>query len=432
MQQDFDLDFGEKLYERIFRNASIGILVFNKDTRLISMNPQVEAYTGFQETELIGTQFFDVVVSDIPLRRKLCEQLQSGFETDLDAHFSLTHKKSGAILELTVTSSRVDPDGQSSLLVLLQNATNRRAFETVIESSFDKFIQTTIDLDAAMKKIREQSRVLKEYKNRTERELSMARDVQQAIIPQVFPYNENVEAWGAAFPSSELGGDYLDIFELSERKLAILMADVSGHGVPSALITMMTKVFFSNLARAHHDPLTVIQHVNAEMERIFNNSGHFLSAVYCVLDLCTLELQTVIAGHPRPICYIPSTDRLTQIGDRAVGAVLGIAPTYAESYTVKYDQLEEGSILIFYTDGVTEAYSTREGTTRLFGLTRLLRCIKTNVDKTPRRIIEEIRLEVDKYSEEVTATDDRAFIVLRIRKRKPEMQPDAAAPTSFA
>ncbi|MCB1303512.1 MAG: SpoIIE family protein phosphatase [Leptospiraceae bacterium] len=410
---------GQVLYENIFRSASVGILLFNENLEVVFVNDLVKLLTGYDPEELRGSQFFDIVIPDSRGAAYL-QGLRKANSEPLELDINI-QKQSGELMDLNVTSSAFHSENQNYVLLIIQNITNRKASEKVMEDSFDKFIQTTIDLDQALKKIREQSAELTSYKDKMENELEVAQLVQSAIIPEEFPASEYAEAFGICLPCNELGGDYLDVFELDHDRLGLLIADVSGHGVPSALITTMVKVYFTSLAREIPDPARLMSAVNAEMYKIFGGTGFYFTACYSVLNLRTHEIATVLGGHSAPYRYNPEIAGVTQLNAEA-GTIVGAIPPQLASYETAITQLREGDTLLYYTDGIYEARAGAEDQ-ELYGEDRLVAFMEKNRHVGPRALVKGLISDVDSYFQGHPPNDDRSVLAIRIGRKKEGSDP---------
>lgn len=440
----------QEAFSDILKRANVGLLLLageNQGHRVLYANAFMEGLTGFAPTEIQERGFFELVtggdasaVQDYQNKVKIATR-----EPPHDFDVAV-QRKNGDKIDLNITTSLMETSEEEPyVLLIVQNITNRKAFERVIVSSFDKFIQTTIELDAALKKIREQSKALANYKEKIQNELMIASSVQRAMIPQSFPTNELVDIWGQSIPCSELGGDYLDIFQLDRNRLGILLADVSGHGVHAALISAMAKVYFVNYSRHYADPAHVLARVNSDLEKIFRGTGFYLSAVYSVLDLDTMLMRTATAGHENPLCYfqheptpisplepadlenkeqLDSTttpQELLRIGNLEGGAILGSLSPGEVHYNSQTNQLRAGSTIVYYTDGIPEA---RNAHNEFYGDDRLHDFIRKNHYLSAREFTQKLLRDTDAFYQGAEPNDDRTLIVLQILK-----SPQIAVPT---
>jgi hypothetical protein len=182
-----------------------------------------------------------------------------------------------------------------------------------------------------------------------DQELRTARAIQTAILPRDLPVLPGVDLAARYVPMTAVGGDFYDVLTIDDRRLGILVADVSGHGVPAALIASMVKVAVSSQVEHAHDPGRVLQGVNqilcGSLER------QFVTAAYVFIDLEARRLTGATAGHPPVLLWSAGDGRLVELG--ASGILLGHFPD--AEYTPVEHQIADGDRVVLYTDGVIEA-----------------------------------------------------------------------------
>lgn len=398
-------------YSSIFQKANVGLLLLNREGQVLYANAFCREISGYEPDELRGTGFFELVIPDAGKAQAQREKVLGVFEESVPEFDLTVRRRSGESMDVNIAVTLFDTGADKHALLTIQNITNRKAFERVIESSFDKFIQTTVELDAAFKKIQEQSKALAEYKEKIQGELELAGSVQRSIIPQTFPASELYDIWGISVPSSELGGDYLDVFQLERGRLGILISDVSGHGVHAALITAMAKVYFVSYTRQYNDPAHVLARVNADLEKIFRGTGFYMSAVYSILDLERMSITTATAGHENPLCYNPATKQITRIGNMEGGAIIGSLDPEWVRFESATNQLTEGCLLLYFTDGITEA---RGPGSEFYGDERLYEYIRRNHYLSAREFTEGLIEATTNFYGGGEANDDRTLVTLQI------------------
>ena len=184
-------------------------------------------------------------------------------------------------------------------------------------------------------------------------ELDIAAKMQQAILPRHWPSHRDFSLWGAMRSAKEVGGDFYDHFQLEGGKIGMVVADVSGKGVPAALFGMVSKTLLR--ATATQDaiaPGSVIASVNDVLCQD-NESCMFVTVFYAVLDPGRGQLSYVNAGHPPPL--LVHADGRTEFLPLTGGIALGVADDML--FEQQSIQLEPGDCLVIYTDGVTEAFN---------------------------------------------------------------------------
>jgi sigma-B regulation protein RsbU (phosphoserine phosphatase) len=201
-----------------------------------------------------------------------------------------------------------------------------------------------------------------------QQELEIARQLQLSILPKPLPPRSDVALHGLMVPAKEVGGDFFDYFFLDQRTLGIVVADVSGKGVPAAMFMAMTRTLLKATTLFSISPSASIERLNAVLAAE-NDQMMFVTLFYGVLDLSTGRLTYVNAGHNPPFLCRPdgSVTPLPRSGDIAI-AVFEEAP-----YREMTIDLVAGDLVFLYTDGVTEAFDI-DGTE--FGEARLITLLK--------------------------------------------------------
>lgn len=243
-------------------------------------------------------------------------------------------------------------------------------------------------------------------KENTDRQLRIAHEVQGQLIPKRPPSIPGYEIAGTCLPTFEIGGDYFDYVELDGGNLGIALADVSGHGVPAALVISAFRALLRTQARGCQDPALVAQAVNQTLPE-FTGASDFVTAVYGVLHPASGLFAYTNCGHPPPLFFRTNGDiELLKLG----GPALGILEK--QTFECGHHPLEPGGLLVMYTDGVTESFGTNGSP---YGLERLVRCVRQSMDLPVPQIIDAIVASVRSYSGTEGVVDDFTLVIVRRR-----------------
>ncbi len=275
--------------------------------------------------------------------------------------------------------------------------------------------------------ISKQKRVQQELQERNsqmEEDLSLAREFQQAFIQAdypIFPPEVNKEdsilEFGHAYlPSGAVGGDFFEIFAVSENKLGIFISDVMGHGVRSALVVATIRGLIEELGELRLDPKAFITHMNRDLTRIIKHHGHvtFATAFYMVLDLTTGKITYASAGHPAPFLLHSKSETVDMLPfeEGKLGPALGIFDsTVYESSTC---QMEAGDGLMLYTDGIFEAEN--EETCECYEVERVAQTVQQNMKETPSDLVNILINKVHEFCDSDYFDDDVCLIGVRLKK----------------
>lgn len=247
-------------------------------------------------------------------------------------------------------------------------------------------------------------------KERIEAELNVANHIQSSMLPCIFPAFPELkefEIYATMNPAKEVGGDFYDFFMVDDRHLAVVMADVSGKGIPAALFMVIGKT----LIKDHTQPQKSLGEVFNSVNNLLcdsNKEGLFITAFEGVLDLITGQFCYVNAGHELP--YICRKNQDFEPYKIKSGFVL--AGMEDMHYMEGSLQLETGDRVFLYTDGVTEATNAAD---ELYGNKRLQDILNRNKGMAPQQLLEEIKNDVDRFAEGVSQFDDITMLCLEYK-----------------
>lgn len=238
-------------------------------------------------------------------------------------------------------------------------------------------------------------------------ELSIAAKIQKGMLSDKFPDRPEFDLFASMNPAKEVGGDFYDFYLLDEDHLCLLIADVSGKGVPAALFMMMSKNVLQNLAVAGNSPQEILQKANTQL-CTNNREKMFVTVWLGILEISTGLLTAVNAGHEKPVIKKPG-ENFEILNDKH-GFVLGGMPR------MKYKQyeirLEPGSKLFVYTDGVPEATDNKE---QIFGMERTVQALNTVKDEKPEQILQCIDQAVSEFVGDMEQFDDLTMLCLEYK-----------------
>ena len=249
-------------------------------------------------------------------------------------------------------------------------------------------------------------------KERIGAELNIATQIQADMLPSIFPPfpdREEFVIYATMMPAKEVGGDFFDFFMVDDRHLAMVMADVSGKGVPAALFMVIGKTLLKDHTVPDKDLGEVFMEVN-ELLCESNKEGLFITAFEAVLDIATGELRFVNAGHELP--FIKKKDGAYEAYKVKAGFVL--AGMEGIRYKAGSMMLEPGDKLFLYTDGVPEATN---GAQELYGMERLSQTLNRCGDLPPEALLPAVKEAVDTFVGDAPQFDDITMLSLEYVKK---------------
>ena len=244
-------------------------------------------------------------------------------------------------------------------------------------------------------------------KERLQRELMLAQEMQKRLLPQDLPVFASVDMKAVSSPALEVGGDYYDYVLIDENLVGIVIGDVSGKGVGAAFYMAEVKGIFQSLARIYRSPREFMIKANDALVSSIDKRS-FISLIYSTINVTTGELIVSRAGHC-PMLYISSVKKEYV---KPVGIGLGITSgkIFDESVEEQKIMMKSGDVCVFYTDGVTES---RDSNGDEFGYERLLDVVDANKQRTAEEIKEAIIQTVWSYTDAKGYHDDLTVFVVK-------------------
>lgn len=253
---------------------------------------------------------------------------------------------------------------------------------------------------------------------RLEQELSIAHEFQRMLLPTDFPHLEGYELHAVSEAATVVGGDYFDYFEVDEQHLGLVIADVSGKGIPGALIMAMVRSVLRAEARDVLSPKEVLRRVNQRLV-MDTKENVFITMTYCILNLQTGRMTFVRAGH-EPVLIL-DFDQKTVNQLEPAGIALGLVPGSIFDHNEEAEvQLNPGEIVLLYTDGVIEAMD--QGSNE-YGRDRLIARLRDAEQASSEDIIQDVVKDIHQFTLGIPQHDDIAMLALHV------LNPDASADT---
>lgn len=244
-------------------------------------------------------------------------------------------------------------------------------------------------------------------------ELTLARKIQSAMLPQRMPRVKGLELGMLFIPSGDIGGDFIDFFEYADqRHLGVVFADITGHGVPAALLSAMFKVAMDEVVHQSRRPAECFAQLNQRLAREFPR-GNFASAFYTLFDM-RHRTMTYAKASQEPALLFRENRELEVLS--AGGPVLGILdPSVWDDvrYLDHSVRLREGDLVFFYTDGLVEIENSSG---EMLDRQKLTRWITEAFDRTPQELVEQVHLRALEFAGREDLPDDIAVLAVRVTR----------------
>jgi serine phosphatase RsbU (regulator of sigma subunit) len=248
-------------------------------------------------------------------------------------------------------------------------------------------------------------------KQRLDDELRIAREIQKSLLPVTPPRLEGLDVADLCEPAREVGGDYYDFFQLGPRRLAVLIADVSGKGTSAALYMAELKGLMLALSRAEESPRQLLIEVNRHLADHLDNRS-FVTMTYAVIDLEQRTLTAARAGHTPLIVVTGGRSEVIVPDGMVLGLRLpGASERFADVLVEHARPLLPGDVIVLYTDGITEAMDA-DG--ELFGDAALARVLAGEHHRDAAGIRERVVRDVRAFVGDAEPHDDMTMVVLKL------------------
>lgn len=369
MNEDFPLDL--PALQRVLDYLNVGVYITDRERRIRLWNRKAEEITGHPASDVLGLACHENVLCHTDAQGKqlcttdLCplyRAMQAGIESD-DPVIVYARDTDGDLLalEASVGPLRDDEGNVVGGIEAFQNVTSRM------------------------------------------RDMELARQVQRSLLPARMPDVDGYAVQALYSPHSLVGGDIYDVQELDGGQMALLIADMQGHGVSAALATMWLRSICDDLADAATQPQTFVRAINARMSG-GEPGTRFATCCYAVLDTRTGRVDYTVAGHPVPLLYNARSGEVT----RALAHGMPVGIDEEEPFGQDSLEMEPGDTLLFYTDGAIDVFDVDGIQLGIDGLAGILGQIGTS----PAGLVDELYRRILTCSGTIRLADDLTLVAL--------------------
>ena len=256
----------------------------------------------------------------------------------------------------------------------------------------------------------EQTRIVNEEKGRIDKELQIANNIQMSMIPKIFPpfpERTDIDVYARLTPAKEVGGDIYD-FYIRDEKLFFCIGDVSGKGVPAALVMAVTHTLFRTLSAHEALPNRILAAINHSLTE-GNDSSMFVTLFIGVLDLPTGRLRYSNAGHNTPLIISDNEEHMLPCDPNVP---IGVMENW--KFTIQETTIDLYSTIFLYTDGLTEAEDIHQNQ---FQESRIVAAAR-KASTQPQELIEEMTLSVHQFVGEAEQNDDQTMLAIQYKREK--------------
>lgn len=267
--------------------------------------------------------------------------------------------------------------------------------------------QNLLQMEIGINKYIENLKIVTAEKERIGAELNVATQIQADMLPRIFPPfpdRSEIDIYATMDPAKEVGGDFYDFFLVDDDHLALVMADVSGKGVPAALFMVIAKTLIKNRAQMGGGPAQILHDVNDQLCE-GNEAELFVTVWLAIIQISTGEGLAANAGHEHPaLCRAGNGYELVKYRHS-----LALAAMEGMRFREHEFQLRPGDSLYVYTDGVPEATNAHE---ELYGTDRMLEALNQEPGASPEELLRTVKEEIDAFVGDAPQFDDITMLCL--------------------
>jgi PAS domain S-box-containing protein len=400
---------GEEKMRALLQSASEGIVLLDKAGRIELVNAKIEQMFGYERHELLG-RGIDTFIPERSreIHAKHCEAyFLKPYVRAMGTAFSLTgRRKDGTEFPVDVSLSFVETETGILVMCFVSDITRRRQAEETLRAYSGRLEEMVEERTAALREAQAQIFI----QERLQHDLELAQQVQAGLLPRQVPTLQGFEFAARALPARYVGGDLYDFIPSDPNACHIVLADIAGKGVPAALLTSTARALLRAETEHETSPANILVNVNASIYEELKQAEMFITVFFARLDARIGTLTYASAGHTETLWW--------RYADRScrplpgTGLPLGIvADVSLDAETLL---LRPGDVIVFYSDGITEAANPRD---QLFGLDRLVATLRENWDVSASDLSQAIVQAVETFRDGADRSDDLTLVVLKALPR---------------
>ena len=393
-------------YYGVFDHLVEGIFRTTPDGHYLLANIALAKIYGYESPVELMASITDIAhrLYVEPGRREEFVQLMQANDT-ITGFESKIYRKDETIIWIA-ENCRAVRDAQGSILYYegtVEDITERKYAEEQIR-------RTTAELSRSREELRAKNQLMEDN-------LRMAREIQNAMLPQQYPvFPKNVRPEQSVFqfahryqPAEAISGDFFSVTQISDTEVGVLICDVTGHGVRAALVTAMIRALSEELKPLAREPGYFLRKLNSDLSSILKNTGSTMltTAFYVVANCQTGSMRFANAGHPKPLVLRRSENRIETLANACGHGQPALGLFEEPPYETSEAQLVAGDFVMLFTDGLYEVQGANE---ELYTQQRLLLDVKNLIAKPASQLFDELLGTIRSFSTDHEFEDDVCLV----------------------
>lgn len=313
-------------------------------------------------------------------------------------------RKDGFVFHFLLSVKKVELRNKLYLFLSFKNITDFVSYKNIFEELYDSLSQKTIELDSVISEKEKAYKLLKQKDDEMLRQLNLAKEVQKSIFPENSEVINGYSIYSRSKAASIVSGDFFYVWKSEEKFIDVIIADVTGHGVPSALITMMLKMSLQTRIVEFKKPELILEALKNDMHGVLSNAMIFVTLLFAQIDTDNGKIRILNCGHTPPL-YLKKNGELKELEIR--GMMLGVVDEL--DFGSLDIGLEAGDSLVLLTDGITEAQNPAGEFYEPFFYQR----IKGLSSEKPEVIVDESFLGLYGFTKKEDFNDDVTMICIK-------------------
>lgn len=399
----------ERKTRALLESASESIVIVNQRGAIELVNARTEEMFGYGRAELLGHPLSKLIPQKV--RGVHAQYCATYFESPRARPMGiglelLGERKDGSQIPLEISLSAVQTADGLLALAFVTDITDRVEAEQALKAYSERLEEM---VDERTKELREAQTQLLE-RQRLQQEVELAAQVQKNLLPSKPPEFEGFDLCARALPARYVSGDLYDFFLPSDTTCHIILADVSGKGIPAALLASTARTLMRAATAHDESPATILAHLNRSFYPDLASAEQFITLTVARLDVQTGNLCYASAGHTQTLCFQRTQRTCRKLS--ATGLPIGILEDV--DFTEETLFLQPGDVVLFYSDGISEA-SNEEG--ELFGVDRLAHLVCAHANEEAESIAQRIIEAVEGFRSDGYRSDDVTLVILKAQPR---------------